>query len=487
MTGSESAISAWLLSKGIAICSFIAFVSAAMQVRGLIGANGLLPATNFLEFIGSRLGAGAFWRFPTAFWWTSTDSALVWLCVGGAIAAALAFVGFATPLMFALCLAGYVSLVTVGQDFYSFQWDILLIEVLFLAIFLGPWPPKFSPWAAPEPHLIVKWLFFILLFKLMFLSGVVKIASGDEAWTNLTAMNFHYETQPLPNPLSWSFHQLPAFVQKFSTAMMFGIELLLPFLIFSPWMPLRVAAAGGFVLLQLLIIASGNYTFFNGLTVFLSLFLIPDSLWSRVPWLSTMAEPLAAPGTPMTVIAALVALPLMAANLFWLARPFDRLMPTQEFLQPIVQKLLPFRLNNGYGLFAVMTKTRPEIDIQGSDDGVEWKSYVFKYKPGPLDRRPSQVAPLQPRLDWQMWFAALGDFEDNVWLRNLLVRLLQGEPAVVGLLQENPFPERPPKYVRAQIADYRFTTRAERRENGNFWKKDTSKAFGPVLSRSQSP
>lgn len=480
MNRGDSAISAWILSRGIALVALIAFLSALVQIRGLIGVNGLLPVGRFLEFLGTRLGADAFFRMPTLFWISASDEALLSVALIGAAAAIAALLGMAAPVMFAICFACYLAIVVGGQDFFSFQWDVLLLETLFLAIFLGPWPLRLSPGAAPEPHLIVKALFFLLLFKLMFLSGAVKIASGDPAWKSLTALIFHYETQPLANPLSWFFHQLPAGFHKFSAAVMFFTELALPFAIFVPRAPARVAAAAGFVGLMLLIFVSGNYTFFNLLTIVLSLFLIPDSWWSRLSTFSFL-ETAAAPGAIFAGVAGAIAVPLVLTHLFWLARPFDSARGLTSVLTPVVRFLMPFHVNNSYGLFAVMTTSRPELDVQGSDDGVNWKSYVFKYKPGPLDRWPSQVAPHQPRLDWQMWFAALGDPANTDWLTNLQLRLLQGEPTVLALIGENPFPEKPPRYVRVLSADYRFTTPAERASSGNVWKKSGEHEAAPAL------
>lgn len=482
MHAPDSAIAAWLLSRGLSLVSLIAFLSAAVQIRGLIGSKGLIPASETLSFLGTRLGGDAILRFPTLFWLNSSDTMLLGLCFVGAFAAAAAFFGWAAPLMFGLCFVCYLSIVTAGREFFSFQWDFLLLETLFLAIWLGPWTWRWTPWLAPEPHLLVRVLFFLLLFKLMFLSGVVKIASQDETWRNLTALSVHYETQPIPNPLSWFIHSLPAWVHRASTAGMFVVELGLPFLILIPWTPARVVAAIGFIGLQILIFATGNYTFFNLLTVVLSLMLVPDSLWSRFPGFAERIDVVPASAGWFHLAVVLVAIPLTLMNLFWLFRPFGAAPWFSRAVIPLAQRLLPFGINNSYGLFAVMTRTRPELDVQGSDDGIEWKSYVFKAKPGPLDRRPPQVAPHQPRLDWQMWFAALGNPADEAWLSRLQIRLLNAEPTVLALLAQDPFAGRAPKFVRVVSSEYRFTTSEEKSRTGQWWKTGPARQVTPTMA-----
>lgn len=479
MNSWNSLVSSWVVSKGIALCAFLFFASTGVQIRGLLGAKGILPVTPTLEYMamhvqGSRLGA-----LPTLFWISSTDRALVTVCVLGAIAAAGAFAGVLAPLMFALCFLFALSIVSVGQDFFSFQWDVLLTECLFLAIFLGPWNFAPSFWASTEMNVILRWLFWLLLFKFMFLSGVVKIQSGDPTWRNLTAMQFHYETQPIPNPLAPFMHRLPGVLQRVSAGLMFVIEIGFPFLILLPFATARLIAAAGFIVLQLLILTTGNYTFFNLLTIALSISLVPGEFWKNLPAFADKIQ-----ATPMwepwaLIPMAIVAIPLVLGHAFWIFRSFGATSSLAASLIPLVRAMSPWRIDNSYGLFAVMTTSRPEIDIQGSDDGKEWKSYVFKYKPGPLDRCPPQVAPHQPRLDWQMWFAALGSFDDNPWLQNFMLRLLEGEKVVLDLLATNPFPEHPPKYVRAMVADYHFADLPL--ASGPCWSAGPAKAYSPVL------
>jgi hypothetical protein len=315
-------------------------------------------------------------------------------------------------------------------------------------------------------------LFRWLLFRLMFLSGAVKLLSHDPSWHNLTAMSFHYLTQPLPTPIAWYMHQLPAGFQHFSTGAVLFTELFIPFLIFGPrlW---RLVGAFFLLGLQLLIATTGNYAFFNLLALALCLFLFDDQRLAgfRLRARHSRTKPIA-----VACIAAVV-----------LALSFSELAGTFLESPPAAARALErftsqFGLVNSYGLFAVMTTSRPEIAIQGSNDGVTWLDYSFRFKPGDLSRRPRWVAPYQPRLDWQMWFAALAGSEGTPWFGNILVRLLQGSPEVAGLLEGNPFPTAPPKYVRALLFDYSFTDFAERRATGNWWKRRPLGLYFPAIS-----
>ncbi|HEX4923139.1 MAG TPA: lipase maturation factor family protein, partial [Bdellovibrionales bacterium] len=273
-------MAAWLFARALSLIYLIAFVSIGVQVRGLIGANGILPAENFVHIVDRYFGAKKFVSLPSVFLFGVNDQLLVLVCAAGAVCALLAFAGVAQSLMFLLMWALYLSLVNVSQDFLSFQWDVLLLEAGFLAIFLAPVTavdlnPAAAFFKAHEPPRLVYWLFLFLLFRFMFASGAVKLASGDETWRNLTAMSYHYETQPIPNPLAWLAHQLPLWAQKLSCAAMFAIELAVPFLIFVPGRA-RLLAFGSLVALQTLILATGNYAFFNWLTIALCLFLLPE-------------------------------------------------------------------------------------------------------------------------------------------------------------------------------------------------------------------
>jgi lipase maturation factor 1 len=307
----------------------------------------------------------------------------------------------------------------------------------------------------------------------MFMSGVVKLASGDAAWHSLTALQYHYQTQPLPPWTAWYAQQWAGWFQRFSCGGVFFFELFVPLLIFTPRRP-RILGFWLIVFFQLLIAATGNYGFFNLLTIALCLTLPDDAFWrnllrlrkpasinrrkSRLGWPRLITIPVGAALLSLTLPDFLGA---FGTDFPWPA-PF---MAFHEWAEP-------FRLANGYGLFAVMTTQRPELIIEGSNDGITWKAYDFKYKPCDVQRRPAFTTPHMPRLDWQMWFAALGGPRDSPWLYYFCNSLIKGSPDVLALLAGNPFPDHPPQYVRVVMYEYRFTTAAERAATGDWWHRD---------------
>jgi lipase maturation factor 1 len=468
-------IASSLFARAIALIYLIAFISFGRQVRGLIGAQGIQPVTAFLEAVTRQFGSLALWRVPTIFWWIHSEYGLLSIVWGGAVIAFVAAIGRPHTAgqkgAFVVLFIYYLSIVNAGQIFMGYQWDFLLLEVGFLAIFLKP------PFARV-------WLFRWLLFRLMLESGSVKLLSFDPLWRNLTALAVHYETQPLPTPIAWYLMQAPLWFQKVSTAFVFASELGLPLLMFLP-RRLKQVAALGTVFLQTLILLSGNYTFFNYLTIALCLFLLDDAFLSRFKAVKALVakspKPLYA---NRWVSAALVAFVLFI-SLSQLARMFS--VPTPGIADEIGAEISAFGIVNEYGLFANMTTHRPEISIEGSDDGVDWRPYVFRYKPGPLNRAPRWVAPDQPRLDWQMWFAALGNYRENPWLLSFMTRLLEGSAPVLDLIEQNPFAGKPPKYIRAMEYEYHFTNFDERRQTGNWWKRELKGTYFPPISLRQQP
>lgn len=368
----------------------------------------------------------------------------------------------------------------------SFQWDILLLEAGFLSIFFASTsllPGLSRETAVPAIGLILLWF---LLFRLNFESGVVKIATGDATWRNFTALHYHYETQPLPHVFSWMAHQLPGWIKMASVLLMYICELVLPFLIFVPGY--RWIACVGLILLQVFIGLTGNYTFFNLLTGALALLLLNDGIWKMLLPASIIGlMGIGATGDPHLGVSTgmmIAIIPIAVVSLYLGTSQVIGSFTSGiglPFADSLERVLLPFRTFNSYGLFRVMTTKRDEITIEGSD-GKEWKPYVFHWKPGPLDRVPGWVQPHQPRLDWQMWFAALSPYDQNPWLQNLLIRLLQGSHDVGGLFAVNPFPDAPPISVRARIARYRFTTPGERQKTGRWWRAEDARAYSPVLS-----
>ena len=470
-------VARWFFARALAAVFFCAFASLLVQVRGLIGKNGIAPAWAFLDAASRQLGTEALWKVPSLCWLDVSDGMLVGLCVAGLVVAVVMAAGV-TPGGCALALwALYLSLVSVSSPFLDFQWDGLLLETALLAALALPW--RLRPvWEtdAPLPR-FGRWLLWWLLFRLMFESGLVKLTSGDANWQNFSALDFHFATQPLPLWTAWFAHFSPRWLLRGATGLMFAIELLAPFLIVAPrrW---RHAGAWVLIALQFAILATGNFAFFNLLTIALCALLFDDAAWvwprswckNVVPsahWTSRPRPALVWVCGSVAAVCALLTLPPLLRN----ARLID------QWSNP----LAAFRSFNGYGLFAVMTTQRPEIIVEGSNDGETWREYEFPWKPGDVMDRPRLVAPHQPRLDWQMWFAALGGAQRNPWFGVFLSRLLQGQPDTLGLLEVNPFPSQPPRYVRAVLYEYRF---ARSDEGGAWWYRDEEKKslYWPVVT-----
>ena len=445
----------------------ISFASLGVQILALAGSHGIQPATRFLDAIGGQMGHSAFWAVPSLFWLTRSDSSLIWFTVIGCLCGLLMAAGVFTRTAAAGCFALYLSISVIGEPFTSFQWDALLLEAGFLAIFAG----------AP----LLVWAYRLLLFRLMFESGWVKIASGDPNWRDLHALRFHFMTQPLPTPLAYYAYHLPPSVLDALTGATLAIEFVAPLLLFFPSRFRRVGTPL-LIALQVAILLTGNYAFFNLLTIALCLWGFDDR---NLAWLAPLLRwrfprPFmnvralqTARSIAVSILIALGAIQLadqLGAS-SWLSRPLN-----------VVQ---PFEIVNSYGLFAVMTTTRPEIILEGSNDGLNWREYGFPYKPGITHRGLPWVAPYQPRLDWQMWFAALGNFPGNSWVGNLMYRILTGEPAVMKLLSAPPFAQ-PPRFMRAVLYVYDFTLIEERHRTGALWKRrEVGMWYGPVSLRSQ--
>jgi len=477
--------------RGLGLVYFFAFVSFWTQVTGLVGHNGILPADTYMSAVKQQceqhgIGIERFHLLPTLCWFDASDTFLKFQCAAGVVLSLLLIIGLAPVPCLALLWLLWLSLVVIGRDFMGFQWDNLLLETGWLAIFFAPlqWWPR--PGRAAPPSRLFLWLLRLLLFKLMFSSGCVKLLSGDPNWWNLTALTYHYETQPLPPWTAWYANQLPLWFQKLSCAGVLAIETGAPFLIFTP-RRLRFAGAGLLAGLQLLILVTGNYCYFNWLSLVLCLVLLDDfALGQVVPFAGRHRAEIIVPagrhvGWPFPVLAAVAAI-VLAGSSFTLALTLGWRSPLLAPLGAVAEVIAPFRSVSNYGLFAVMTTRRNEIVVEGSHDGVNWLPYEFKYKPGDLRRRPAFVAPFQPRLDWQMWFAALGNYEDNRWFQNFCVRLLQGSPEVLHLLARNPFPDRPPRFIRAEFHEYHFSLPAGRRATGDWWRRDLVGEYMPAIS-----
>lgn len=489
--------SSWLFLRLLGCVALIAFISYWVQASGLVGSEGILPVADFVE--NARLAlddyepqAWKFARLPTVFWLNSSNTALH-LTFGAGVAASLALIIGICPALASLVIwLLYLSLTVAGQDFLTFQWDILLIEISFLAIFIAPWKGIDRLVRHPAPCRLARWLLWLLLFRLMFESGIVKLQSygvgGGNTWRDLTALNYHYWSQPLPSWMSWYAHQLPEWFHRFSLRLMLVIELALPFLFLAP-RRLRNLAIAGQVLFQILIIVSGNYGFFNLLTLLLCLSLLDDQTLPRRirAVLSTrskakISEPSIIKNTRRLVLvpASIIILMMAVFQLIQSCEDNRKASPTAEWIRSHSQiraayiAFTRFHTVNSYGLFRVMTTTRPEIIIEGSNDGQTWKPYIFRYKPVDTNSAPKFIVPHMPRLDWRMWFAGLryeGSDRIPSWLDKFLEQLFKGNPKVLALLEHNPFPDTPPDHFRIQLYHYTFTNFETRRQTGRWWNR----------------
>lgn len=460
------ALTETLFLRLLGLVYLIAFASLWPQVIGLIGSDGIVSASQLLTSLHAE-GGSVLRDAPTLFWFGISNNGLLACCAIGCAASVVLAVGFYPRIAALVCWGIYLSFTTIGQPFTAFQWDALLLEAGFLALFAG------TPWLV--------WAYRFLLFRLMFESGVVKLASGDPNWHNFHALRFHFMTQPLPNPLAYYVYRLPDWLLDSMTFGTLVIELIAPLLLFCPR---RVRHVGGAALmfLQVLILLTGNYAFFNLLALALCLWAFDDRMFAPLArWLRRRARPVTYRPLRRGLGLALALIVLIGA------------IQVLSMFQPGVGRKLsrpfaflgPWQIVNTYGLFAVMTTTRPEVVLEGSNDAEHWKEYTFRYKPGPLHRGLPLVAPYQPRLDWQMWFAALGDYQQNRWVGSLIYRLLTGAPAVTKLLEPPPFPQ-PPRYMRALLYDYRFTTPHERAQTGAVWTRTLQGTwFGPVSLRAR--
>lgn len=453
----------WAFIKLLGLTYLIAFGSLLVQVKGLYGSQGIVPLKEIFKGIRRNKAYTHFYYTPSLFWLSTSDWMLQGLAMLGVLGSILVLCGIATSVSLFVLFLLYLSYVSACIYFLSFQWDTLLIEVGFVGFLYSLQTP-------PLP--IATFLLWLVLFRFIFSSGIVKFLMGSQEWRHLKALEYHYETQPLPNKGAYYANQQAAWVVTFSTLMVFIIEIVVPFFIFIN-AEMRLLAFACLVFLQIVIMCTGNYAFFNLLTIALCFPLIDDH---QLPWSSTFF----AVGTPpvQLVLSVVVSFTCM----LWIVLNFFQFVSLFKPL-PVVERVLrffaPFYIINTYGLFSYMTTQRYEIEIEGSEDGETWKTYEFRWKPGNLSKAPRQVAPYQPRLDWQMWFASLGTARQNPWFYRLIQRLLDNTPDVVHLLKANPFPDQPPQYIRALLYMYKFTTWKEKAETGNWWKREYLRVYLP--------
>ncbi len=480
--GGSTEAPTWFLARRVflfllGLVYLLAFLSLWTQVEGLIGHEGIHPVETHLKDAAAHWGPERFWKVPTLFWFHAGDGFLQAVCLFGVGASMLIMANRQMGRALLAAWGFYLSLFHVAQPFLGFQWDTLLLEMGFLALFLVPWVRGASP-----PSAIVLFLFRFLLFRVVFSSGLVKIISQDPTWRDFTALYYHYETQPLPTWIGWYVHQLPHGFQEFSVVSTFIIQLGAVFLIFGP-RRIRYTGCAVLVFHQILIFLTGNYCFFNLLTLAMCLLLLDDTILSRwLPMKSSKSKDTMSVSVWKKRFFAGAGAAALAISIMLYTVPLLVTSGNYPAIYiSIANAIRPLHLFNSYGLFAVMTTSRPEIIILGSDDRENWFPYEFKWKPGDVAKKPEFVAPHQPRLDWQMWFAALSNYERNPWLTQFMIRLLQGSPVVIGLLEKNPFPDSPPKYMQAVVYDYRFSDFETRNRDGSWWTRKLLRPYTPIL------
>ena len=462
----------WIWLRALGLIFLSAFYSLAFQITGLNGPNGILPAAEYLSELREAVGpVKALWYAPTLFWLGSSDGALMAIVLLGAAASILLTLNVAPRACTAIALVCFLSFVGAAQDFASYQSDGMLLEAAFISVFLAPagLRPRLGE-KTPPPRLAV----FLLIwewFRIYFESGVVKILSGDPQWRSLTAMDHYYENGPLPSWVGWYVQQwLPHGFHAATVVLTFVIELGLVLLAFGP----RRARIASFLLVspfQAAIILTANYAFLNYIVLCLGVLLLDDQFLKR-PQISAPVET----NHVRTVILAWI----LYATIV-LAPGLSHRLP-RPLVWPAIA-LEPFRIANRYGLFAVMTEDRYEIEFQGSRDGKTWTPYPFRYKPQDPLKAPGIYAPYQPRFEWNLWFASLGEWRGYPWVVRTEMRLLEGSPQVLRLFAKDPFDGTPPAYVRAVKWQYWFTTPEEKRQTGAWWRRDLLGLYAPALRK----
>jgi hypothetical protein len=456
----------WLFERGLAVVYLIAFVVAVNQFVPLLGERGLLPVTRFVREVPFRAA-------PSLFYAASSDRAFqaaAWL---GVVLSCVALTGIAqrrgalpAVVVWAMLWLLYLSFVNVGQTFYGFGWESLLLEAGFFTIFMGA--------SSTPPHAFLNWIYRWTLFRLMFGAGLIKIR-GDSCWRDLTCLDYYYETQPIPNALSWYFHHLPRSVLHGGVVVNHVVELIVPFGFFLP-QPFAGIAGIITIAFQLGLIVSGNLSWLNWLTIVLA-FTTLDNRWlSWLPVSMPVLQPI-----PMAQRIAVYVLTVVVALLS--IAPTMNMLSSQQVMNTAFNSL---QIVNTYGAFGSITRDRYEIAIEGTDeenvtDKTVWREYEFKGKPGDPSRPPAQIAPYHLRLDWLMWFAAMSSAQDYPWFPQLLLKLLEGDRNVLGLLRSNPFPDRPPHWIRAQLYLYRFTSPEERRSTRRWWNRQVVAPYFPAV------
>lgn len=453
-----------IYQRGLALILLVAFLNAALEFKPLLGEHGLLPVPRFTRAV-------PFASSPSLFYFAPTDAAFTGAAWLGVLLSCAALIGladrfgtWASMLVWAALWVLYISFVNVGQIFYAFGWESILLEACFYAIFLGS--------RRTTPQTMAVWLLRWLLFRVMFGAGLIKMR-GDPCWRDLTCLDYHYETQPMPGPLSWFFHWAPAWFHKSGVLFNHFSELVVPFAYFLP-QPISAVAGAITIAFQGLIFAGGNLSWLNALTMVLAFSTFDDRFLARIlrARVPATAPPALAPRLATMGAGILVAILSI--------QPVRNMLSPAQVMNTDYNR---FHLAGTYGAFGSITRPRYEVIVEGTDEAVltastKWRAYEFKGKPGDPGRRPPQIAPYHLRLDWLMWFAPFSASGAQPWFEPFLRKLLEGDRGVLSLLRANPFPDRPPRYVRAMLYEYHFTTPAERGATAQWW---TRKLVGPYF------
>ena len=471
----------WLFLRALGLIFFSAFYSLAFQIHGLIGERGILPAGNYLEEIHRLLGGlSQYWYAPTLLWIAAGDRALT-LVVGAGLVCSLLLIANIWPrVAITCCTLLFLSCIAVLQDFSSYQSDGMLLEAGFFSAFFAPRGIR-PGLGADDPPSRLSW--FMLVgewFRIYFESGIVKLASGDPHWRYFTAMDEYYQNGPLPTWLGWYVQQLPHWYHAGTVVITLGAELVLVWLVFAA-QPLRLACAAFVTALQIAIIATANYAFLNYLVLALGLLLLDDAALARLRF-SVPRVPSAMRGR--SVLKTRVETAVLGFVFYASVVAFFAEVSSSAFTWP-ARVLAPFRIANAYGLFAVMTEGRYEIEFQGSRDGTTWIVYPFRYKPQDPFERPGIYAPYQPRFEWNLWFASLGPWQSSSWVVLAQRRLVEGSPSVLRLFRSDPFAGKPPALVRTVVWQYWFTDLATKRRTGAWWNRKELGMFTGVVGSDQ--
>lgn len=493
------ALPRWLFLRALGLIYFSAFFSLVFQIRGLIGPHGILPVGDYLPAVARAFGTGRFWFAPTLLWFSSGSGMLLALCWVGMLGSLLAVFNIWPRASLIICFLCFLSFVTAAREFSGYQSDGMLLEAGFIALFFAP--PGFRPgWGAARPPSRAS-LFLLLYewFRIYFESGVAKIVSGDQQWRHLTAMDEYYQNGPLPTWIGWYVEHLPHWFHASTAALTLGLELALVWMIFLPrrW---RIVLFCIVTPWQIGIILTANYTFLNYLVLVLGFLLLDDgvlSYWTPAKWQKYLPAPADSAPLPENPTGE-TWWTLVGEQLYWLKLSLTTLVlvcifyaatvpmvwmvfPGTPLWTKPIEALEPFRIANRYGLFALMTPGRYEIEFQGSDDGRNWVAYPFRFKPQDVSKAPRIYAPYQPRFDWNLWFASLGPWNQFSIVPRTEISLIEGDQDVLSLFAGNPFPHAPPREVRAVIWQYWFSSAEEKRSQGIWWRRKLLGLYAPVI------